>query len=289
MALTINNLHKKYNANKTALSNYSLTINKGVLGLLGPNGAGKSTLMKIIATISKPSGGSLLFNGIDIIQNPNTIRKVLGYLPQDFGVYPNLNAYEFLEYIAAMKGVGGKGLRKRIELLLEGVNLTADAKRPIGTYSGGMKQRVGIAQALLNDPKVLIFDEPTVGLDPEERMRFRQLIGNLAQDCVIILSSHIVSDIETIADEVAIMQEGKLIIHGSQHEIIKEAEGKIFEVLLDVANLKEFQDQYKVIDTARQGDKIKVRYIAAQSVLTSSSIQVNATLEDAYLFLTNNS
>lgn len=289
MALTINNLHKKYNANKTALSNYTLTINKGVLGLLGPNGAGKSTLMKIIATISKPSGGSLLFNGIDIIQNPNTIRKVLGYLPQDFGVYPNLNAYEFLEYIAAMKGVGGKGLRKRIELLLEGVNLTADAKRPIGTYSGGMKQRVGIAQALLNDPKVLIFDEPTVGLDPEERMRFRQLIGNLAQDCVIILSSHIVSDIETIADEVAIMQAGKLIIHGSQHEIIKEAEGKIFEVLLDVANLKEFQDQYKVIDTARQGDKIKVRYIAAQSVLASSSIQVNATLEDAYLFLTNNS
>ncbi|MNK00726.1 putative ABC transporter ATP-binding protein YxlF [compost metagenome] len=287
MALTIRNLNKQYNKQKTALSNCSLTINKGVLGLLGPNGAGKSTLMKIIATISKPSGGSLLLDGVDIVQNPNAIRKVLGYLPQDFGVYPNLNAYEFLEYIAAMKGVGGKGLRKRIELLLEGVNLTADAKRPIGTYSGGMKQRVGIAQALLNDPKVLIFDEPTVGLDPEERMRFRQLITDLAQDCIIILSSHIVSDIETIADEVAIMQEGELITHAPQHEIIKQAEGKIFEVLLDNESLNDFKTKYKVIDTARQSDKVKVRYIGAQNDLATSSIQVTATLEDAYLFLTH--
>lgn len=288
MALTIRNLNKQYNTQKTALSNYSLTINKGVLGLLGPNGAGKSTLMKIIATISKPSSGSLLLDTVDIVQNPNTIRKVLGYLPQDFGVYPNLNAYEFLEYIAAMKGLGGKGLRKRIELLLESVNLMADAKRPIGTYSGGMKQRVGIAQALLNDPKVLIFDEPTVGLDPEERMRFRQLIADLAQDCIIILSSHIVSDIETIADEVAIMQEGKLIIHAPQYEIIKQAEGKIFEVLLDNAALNDFKNKYKVIDTARQADSIKVRYIGAQTGLADSSIQVTATLEDAYLFLTQN-
>lgn len=288
MALTITNLNKQYNTQKTALSNYSLTINKGVLGLLGPNGAGKSTLMKIIATISKPSGGSLLLDGVDIVQNPNTIRKVLGYLPQDFGVYPNLNAYEFLTYIAAMKGLGGKALHKRIELLLEGVNLIADAKRPIGTYSGGMKQRIGIAQALLNDPKVLIFDEPTVGLDPEERMRFRQLIADLAQDCIVILSSHIVSDIETIADEVAIMQDGKLITHGPQHEIIKQAEGKIFEVLLDYAALNDFKHQYKVIDTARQADQIKVRYIANQPHVAASSISVNATLEDAYLFLTQN-
>lgn len=288
MTLTIRNLNKQYNTQKTALSNYSLTINKGVLGLLGPNGAGKSTLMKIIATISKPSSGNLLLDDVNIVKNPNAIRKVLGYLPQDFGVYPNLNAYEFLEYIAAMKGLGGNGLRKRIELLLESVNLTADAKRPIGTYSGGMKQRVGIAQALLNDPKVLIFDEPTVGLDPEERMRFRQLIADLAQDSIIILSSHIVSDIETIADEVAIMQDGKLIIHAPQHEIIKQAEGKIFEVLLDNNALHDFKNKYKVIDTARQADKIKVRYIGVQTDLATSSTQVTATLEDAYLFLTRN-
>jgi ABC-2 type transport system ATP-binding protein len=287
MALTISNLTKQYNTHKTAISDYSLTIDKGVLGLLGPNGAGKSTLMKIIATISKPSGGSVLLDDVDIVQNPNYIRKVLGYLPQDFGVYPNLNAYEFLEYIAAMKGVGGKGLKQRIDLLLEGVNLTADAKRPIGTYSGGMKQRIGIAQALLNDPKVLIFDEPTVGLDPEERMRFRQLIADLAQNSIIILSSHIVSDIETIADEVAIMQDGKLMIHAPQQEIIKKAEGKIFEVLLENSVLNAFKQEYKVIDTARQGDKIRLRYIA-QGPVAPLSTQVTATLEDAYLFITHN-
>ncbi|WP_222539264.1 ABC transporter ATP-binding protein [Pedobacter polysacchareus] len=286
MALSINNLSKQYNAQKTAVSNLSLQINKGVLGLLGPNGAGKSTLMKMIATISIPSSGSLLLEGIDIVQNPNSIRKVLGYLPQDFGVYPNLNAYEFLEYIAAMKGLGGKGLRQRIDLLLESVNLTADARRPIGTYSGGMKQRIGIAQALLNDPKVLIFDEPTVGLDPEERMRFRQLIADLAQDSIIILSSHIVSDIESIADEVAIMQEGKLITHAKQYEIIKQAEGRIFEVLLDNNDLNAFKQRYKVIDTARQADQVRTRYISMVQAAAPLSIQVTATLEDAYLLLT---
>ncbi|WP_316776773.1 ABC transporter ATP-binding protein [Pedobacter antarcticus] len=287
MALTITNLTKQYNTQKTALTNYSININKGVLGLLGPNGAGKSTLMKIIATISKPSAGTLLLDGVDIVQKPDTIRKVLGYLPQDFGVYPNLNAYEFLEYIAAMKGIGGKGLRQRIDLLLEGVNLTADAKRPIGTYSGGMKQRIGIAQALLNDPKVLIFDEPTVGLDPEERMRFRQLISDLANDCIIILSSHIVSDIDSIANEVAIMQDGKLITHAPQYDIIKQAEGRIFEVLLDNNALNQFKNQYNVINTARQADRIKVRYIDTKgSGVAPESIPVTATLEDAYLFLT---
>ena len=286
MALSITNLSKQYNAQKTAVSNLSLQINKGVLGLLGPNGAGKSTLMKMIATISIPSSGNLLLEGIDIVQNPNSIRKVLGYLPQDFGVYPNLNAYEFLEYIAAMKGLGGKGLRQRIDLLLESVNLTADAKRPIGTYSGGMKQRIGIAQALLNDPKVLIFDEPTVGLDPEERMRFRQLIADLAQDSIIILSSHIVSDIESIADEVAIMQEGKLITHARQYEIIKQAEGRIFEVLLDNNDLNAFKHRYKVIDTARQADQVRTRYISMAQAAAPLSTQVTATLEDAYLLLT---
>jgi ABC-2 type transport system ATP-binding protein len=288
MALEITNLFKQYNAQKTALSNYSITINKGILGLLGPNGAGKSTLMKLIATISKPTQGSLFLDGTDIVQHPDAIRRVLGYLPQDFGVYPNLNAYEFLEYIAAMKGVGGTGLRKRIDVLLEGVNLTADAKRPIGTYSGGMKQRIGIAQALLNDPKVLIFDEPTVGLDPEERMRFRQLITDLAQDCIIILSSHIVSDIETIADEVAIMQGGRLITKGYQQDIIKQADGQIFEIFLENNALTEFKNRYKVIDTSRQNDRIKTRYISNAADAAPSSAPVKATLEDAYLFLTQN-
>ncbi|MDO3628285.1 ABC transporter ATP-binding protein [Mucilaginibacter sp. BT774] len=289
MSLVITNLTKQYNKNKTGLSDYSITINKGVLGLLGPNGAGKSTLMKIIATISKPTQGTLFLDGEDIVNNPDRIRKVLGYLPQDFGVYPNLNAYEFLEYIAAMKGVGGKDLRKRIDMLLEGVNLTADAKRPIGTYSGGMKQRIGIAQALLNDPKVLIFDEPTVGLDPEERMRFRQLISDLADDCIIILSSHIVSDIETISDEVAIMKSGRLLEKAIQPDIIKQVEGRVFETLIDNSELTTFKIKYLVVNTIRQKDKVNVRYITRGSGSEPGSVIVPATLEDAYLFLTQNS
>jgi ABC-type multidrug transport system ATPase subunit len=286
MSLVIKNLTKQYNQHKTGLSDYSITIEKGILGLLGPNGAGKSTLMKIIATISKPTKGTLFLDGEDIVSNPDHIRKVLGYLPQDFGVYPNLNAYEFLEYIAAMKGVGGNGLRKRIDMLLEGVNLIADAKRPIGTYSGGMKQRIGIAQALLNDPKVLIFDEPTVGLDPEERVRFRQLISDLADDCIIILSSHIVSDIETIADEVAIMKNGMLITKGIQADIINQVEGKVFETLASTDEAARIKAKHLIINTSRQKDKTRVRYITNQP--ETGAVAVNAGLEDAYLFLTHN-
>ncbi len=288
MSLKIKNVTKQYNAHKTGLSDFSITITKGVLGLLGPNGAGKSTLMKIIATISKPTQGTLTLDGEDIVKNPDFIRRELGYLPQDFGVYPNLNAYEFLEYIAAMKGVGGKGLRRRIDLLLEGVNLTADAKRPIGTYSGGMKQRIGIAQALLNDPRVLIFDEPTVGLDPEERVRFRQLMSDMAGECIIILSSHIVSDIESIADEVAIMQGGRLITKGYQEDLIQQANGRVFETMLDNTTLAAFKSRYHVIDTLRQKDQIRVRYISAAADIAPESVSLKATLEDAYLYLTSN-
>lgn len=286
MVLEIKNLTKKYNKHKTGLTDYSITLENGILGLLGPNVAGKSTLMKIISTISKPTQGTLFLDGVDIVKNPGHIRKILGYLPQDFGVYPNLNAYEFLKYIAAMKGVGGQGLTQRIEMLLEGVNLMADAKRPIGTYSGGMKQRIGIAQALLNDPKILIFDEPTVGLDPGERVRFRQLIAELADDCIIILSSHIVSDIETVADKVAVMQGGKLITKGSQPDIIKYAENKIFEVLIEPASLTAFKSKYSVIDTTRQTDQVRVRYISQLNEIAPFSTPVKVGLEDAYLFLT---
>lgn len=288
MSLIIKNLTKQYNKHKTGLSDYSITIEKGILGLLGPNGAGKSTLMKIIATISKPTKGNLFLDGQDIVENPDYIRRILGYLPQDFGVYPNLNAYEFLEYIAALKGVGGAGLRQRIDMLLEGVNLTADAKRPIGSYSGGMKQRIGIAQALLNDPKILIFDEPTVGLDPEERVRFRQLISDLADDCIIILSSHIVSDIETIADEVAIMKNGVLLGKAIQPEIISHVDGKVFETLIDSSALNGIKAKHIIINTTRQKDKTKVRYITKAQEPEPASMPVAATLEDSYLFLTQN-
>ncbi|MGO4291565.1 ABC transporter ATP-binding protein [Chitinophaga sp. RAB17] len=285
MILEINHLTKRYNKHKTGLTDYSITLENGILGLLGPNGAGKSTLMKMIATISKPTQGTLLLDGVDIVNHPGHIQQVLGYLPQDFGVYDHLNAYEFLKYIAAMKGCGGKGLNQRIDMLLEAVNLIADAKSPIGTYSGGMKQRIGIAQALLSDPRVLIFDEPTVGLDPEERVRFRQLIADLAAECIIILSSHIVSDIETIADEVAVMQSGRLITKGNLQDIRQHATGKIFEILLDNRDLAAFKDKYMVIDTAKQNERVRVRYINHGTDIFPSSTAVSASLEDAYLFL----
>jgi len=286
MILSIQNLSKKYGKEKFGLKDFSITIENGILGLLGPNGAGKSTLMKIIATISQPTEGTLTLEGHNIVKEPNYIRKILGYLPQDFGVYANLNAYEFLEYMAAMKGVGGSGLGKRIEMLLEGVNLIEAARLPIGTYSGGMKQRIGIAQALLNDPKVLIFDEPTVGLDPEERVRFRNLISGMANDCIIILSSHIVSDIETIADEVAIMKNGTLVAKGTQADVIKAVDGKVFEIVLDSASSDSFKTNYQVINSMRQKEKTRIRYISDQPSNGSSACA--ASLEDAYLLLTKN-
>jgi ABC-2 type transport system ATP-binding protein len=286
MKLEIKNISKQYNKTKFGLHDFSMTIENGILGLLGPNGAGKSTLMKIIATISNPTSGQILLDGVDIAKNPNEIRKILGYLPQDFGVYPNLNAYEFLEYIAAMKGIGGTNLKERISQLLEGVNLIDAAKKPIGTYSGGMKQRIGIAQVLLNDPKILIFDEPTVGLDPEERVRFRNLISDLANDCIVILSSHIVSDIETIADTVAIMKNGRLLSQGFQQDIIDVAKNKVFEIELQSNDLNSFKEKQLILNTIRKKEHILVRFIANEKLPHATPCQ--ATLEDAYLYQTKN-
>lgn len=286
MELAINNLTKKYGSKKLGLSDYSINITSGILGLLGPNGAGKSTLIKMISSISKPTKGSISLNGNDILKSPNYIRKMLGYLPQDFGVYPNLNAFEFLSYMAAMKGVGGKGLHERIEKLLIEVNLIESANNQLGTYSGGMIQRIGIAQALLNDPKVIIFDEPTVGLDPEERLRFRDLISDLANDRIIILSSHIVSDIETIADEVAIMKKGELIVKDSQEDIIQLAEGKVYETTVSKSNINNFKSYHTVVSSYRTQDNFRVRYISENPNVGSET--VTATLEDAYIYLTKN-
>jgi ABC-2 type transport system ATP-binding protein len=284
MKLSLQNISKRYNKDKYGLRDFSLEIENGIIGLLGPNGAGKSTLMKIIATISKPSGGLLQLDGHDLLKEPDYIRRILGYLPQDFGVYDNLNAYEFLSYIAAMKGVGGPNLKTRIADLLEGLNLTEAAGKAIGTYSGGMKQRVGIAQALLNDPKVLIFDEPTVGLDPEERMRFRNLISDLSQQAIVVLSSHIVSDIETIADEVAIMKDGALITKGSQEAVISMAEGSVYETTISAGDLAGFKQRNLVVNSMRHADGLKIRYIS--NMPQSPALAVPASLEDAYLFLT---
>ena len=211
-----------------ALRNFSLELRPGVLGLLGPNGAGKPTLMNIVATITRATEGTVTWNGADLQRQPDAVRAVLGYLPQDFGVYPNLNAVEFLEYFAAVKGLDAAGAHRRIDELLQLVNLTDVRKRPLGGYSGGMRQRIGIAQALLNDPQLLIVDEPTAGLDPEERVRFRNLLSDLSGDRIVILSTHIVSDVEATATEIALISGGALVAHAPPEELLRAAECSVW-------------------------------------------------------------
>lgn len=284
MHLQLEHVSKRYNKNSYGLKDFSISIERGILGLLGPNGAGKSTLLKMIATVHKPSSGIISLNKNNIVKDPNYIRKQLGFLPQDFGVYPNLTAMEFLHYIAALKGIGGTNLTTRITQLLDGLNLTEVAKKPIGSYSGGMKQRVGIAQALLNNPKILIFDEPTVGLDPEERVRFRNLISDLANDCIVILSSHIVSDIDTIADQVAVMKNGELLSYGNPSSIIDQVADNVYEIAIEKEELSTFAKAHIVISTARKQGKVQVRFIADTNVATA--VRATPNLEDAYLYLT---
>lgn len=285
MQLKISHLNKDYKGGKKALTNFSLELENGILGLLGPNGAGKSTLMRILATITVPTSGQATWNGIDIVKNPNVLRKVLGYLPQDFGIYPQLSAYEFLEYMAAIKGLKSKSLKMRIHSLLEEVNLLHVRNKAIGTFSGGMRQRVGIAQVLLNDPQLIIMDEPTVGLDPEERVRLRNLLSDLSGDRIVILSSHIVSDIETIASNIAIMNNGVLLKHDYPYELLQTVEGKVYEVSLKAGELDEFRGKYKVIHSMRKKDGWNVRFINDRLLPAHASQElVKATLEDVYLW-----
>src|SRR5512139_2627970 len=264
MKLTITDLGKQYRSDLWGLRNFSMEIKPGILGLLGPNGAGKSTFMRMLATITKPTDGKILWDDVDIVKSPDTLRAILGYLPQDFGVYPNLNAVEFLEYMAAIKGLDAASTRKRIDELLQVVNLKDAAKRPLGGYSGGMKQRVGIAQALLNDPQLLIVDEPTVGLDPEERVRFRNLLSDLAGERIIILSTHIVSDVEATATEIAIINKGQRITHAAPEKILQAAEGKVWTWVVSSEEFTKLKQGHLISNTARRSDGVHVRVVSEQ-------------------------
>ena len=286
MNLEINNLGKEYKGHFWALKDFNLKTENGVLGLLGPNGAGKSTLMRILATVTKPTVGKATWNGNDIVQYPDNIRMFLGYLPQDFGIYPNLSAVEFLSYLAAARGLTGKSAATRISQLLELVNLVDARKRKLSDLSGGMKQRVGIAQALINDPKLLIVDEPTAGLDPEERIRFRNLLSELAGDRIVILSSHIVSDIEAAATSIAIMNKGHLLIYDSPEELLKKVEGKVWEIIIPSSSLIELRKTHIVGSTTRSGDGVKVR-IVGEKTPGEHAKPSTPTLEDAYLYILN--
>jgi len=281
LKLTIDHVSKRYGAT-LALQDFSLELGSGVLGLLGPNGAGKTTLMSILATITKPTSGNICWNGTDLAADPNAIRSVLGYLPQDFGVYPNLNSVEFLEYLAAVKGLDAAAARRRIDELLNLVNLTEVRKRPLGGYSGGMRQRIGIAQALLNDPKLLIVDEPTAGLDPEERVRFRNLLSDLSGDRIVILSTHIVSDVEATATDIALISQGRLVAHAAPEDLLRAVEGKVWEWVVPSSDLNAARQQYRISNTVRRSDGVHVRLLASQP--PPATTPVAPTLEDAYLF-----
>ncbi|MFZ5979643.1 MAG: ABC transporter ATP-binding protein [Candidatus Zixiibacteriota bacterium] len=286
MELQINEVSKLYKGNVWGLKDFSLNINSGVLGLLGPNGAGKSTLMRILATITKPSGGSISWNGSDLVKSPNRVRQVLGYLPQDFGLYPNLNAVEFLSYLASARGLCGRPARQRIDQLLEIVNLSDAKKRRLGSLSGGMKQRVGIAQALLNDPQLLIVDEPTAGLDPEERVRFRNLLSELAGDRIVILSTHIVSDIEAAATSIALINKGRLLSHTSPEDLLKQVENKAWEVTIASERLPDLKRNHVVGNVVKTSEGVRARVVADRAPLDNAR-NVTATLEDAFLYLLN--
>ena len=282
MQLSIENVGKRYRGDFWGLRDFTLKLGPGVLGLLGPNGAGKSTLMRILATITRPTEGRVLWNGEDIARTPDGLREVLGYLPQDFGVYPNLNAVEFLEYIAAVKGIDGRVARRRIEELLVLVNLTEARKRPLGGYSGGMRQRIGIAQALLNDPRLLIVDEPTVGLDPEERVRFRNLLSDLGGERTVLLSTHIVSDVEATATDIAVVDRGRLLAHAEPEALLAGVEGRVWEWVLPSAELPAARERWKISSTFRRADGVHARVVSAVPP-SPDAVPVAPTLEDAYL------
>ena len=283
MQLTISNLGKQYKRDFWGLKDFSLDIKPGILGLLGPNGAGKSTFMRMLATITKPTNGTITWNGADIVKSPDVLRDVLGYLPQDFGVYPNLNAVEFLEYMAAIKGLDASSAKKRINELLQLTNLVEAAKRPLGGYSGGMKQRVGIAQALLNDPQLLIVDEPTVGLDPEERVRFRNLLSDLSGQRIVVLSTHIVSDVEATATHIALVNKGQLLREAAPESLLNELENKVWEWIVHSDDLPALKQKHIVSGTIRRSDGVQVRVVSAGRPDVDAQ-NVSPNLEDAYLF-----
>jgi ABC-2 type transport system ATP-binding protein len=277
--LELRQVVKQFGKNLIAVNDVSLNLTHGVVGLIGHNGAGKTTLMQMIATLSLPTSGQILFDGQDIAKKPQQIRARLGYLPQDFGIYPNLSALEFMQYFAALKGCNDPA---RIRYLLELVNLHEQARRPAASFSGGMRRRLGIAQALINDPDILIVDEPTAGLDPEERMRFRNLIAELGFKKLVIMSTHIVSDVESIATQLAIMRSGKLVAFETPEAILEQSHGHIWTAEIDTHYYEGLRHKVHILNAQRQGNAMVVR-IAHPSQPCFDAIPVAASLEEALM------
>ncbi|MDU6039240.1 MAG: ABC transporter ATP-binding protein [Clostridium butyricum] len=282
--LEIKNLTKIY-GKKRANDGITVTLENGVYGLLGPNGAGKTTLMKQITTLIKPDKGEILYNGKDIFNMDDKYRNIIGYLPQEFGVYKNFTAKQFLQYVGALKGMSGKNLNSKVNELLELVGLYNVRNKSIGKFSGGMKRRVGIAQVLLNDPKVIVLDEPTAGLDPQERTRFRNLIAKISRDKIIILSTHIISDIESVAKETIMVKEGKLLMKGTHREILSDMNNKVYNIRVNnEEEINRIQEKYKVISIQRDVDSTILRVVSDTMPKELNVESTSARFEDVYMF-----
>lgn len=287
MEIKINNLSKTYKKGAVkALDDFSITLTPGVYGLLGPNGAGKSTLMNIITDNLNADSGEVIYNGENIKKLGKDFRAVLGYMPQQQGLYDDFTLNRFLWYMAALKGLKRKEAKEKITKLLETVNLTDSAHKKLGAFSGGMKQRALIAQALLNEPEILILDEPTAGLDPKERIRIRNFISDIAEDKIIILATHVVSDIEFIAKEVILLKSGKLVACDNISELLESVEDKTFEITTEDSSIvRKLQENYRVSNILREGNIVKVRIVTDNLPDCISAINVKPTLEDLYLYI----
>ena len=283
MILEIDNLTKNY-GKFCALNSVSQTFKPGIYGLLGPNGAGKSTMMNMIAGVLTPTDGEITLDGKNIVSMGKEYRKIFGFMPQVTGYYSNFTARKFLKYIAALKGIKGKKeVNKRVDELLCMVNLTEFANKKVGGFSGGMKQRLGIAQALLNDPDIIIFDEPTAGLDPKERIRFKNLISEMSKDKIIILATHIVSDVESVADNILVLNKGKVVQSGTVSECLDAVKGKVYTLSVDEKDIPRLSERYSVVSMSAKGEDSYLRIVTDEKP-EGGVISDKVTLEDLYIY-----